>query len=406
MLAHLEHEGRIDDLIDLSSELGSFWGMQGHVFEGRPWLEQAVNLGRIANLRSLGKAIVVLGSIVHMQGNEPLARAYVDEGLALIPQDQGMARFIAHIACGFIALRLGKFDEATSFQMEALSLVGSMPPAQWVTCAESTILGHLGNIAVSQGEIEIAKSYFDRALDRQTDLGFARGTSHFIASHPIAGLGDVARARNNPAAALNYYREALDLAKGFADYRATVYALGGVAGTLAASGQWQTAAVLFGAAESLHQARRIHFDLETMDRQRALGLPEPWFRAAESFGSGQPLRDRLAAFGPARIAPIPDPDQATNLWSGGAILSLEEATVLALEADLTEPATDCRPGLLSAREHEVLCLLAKGNTDREIASLLFISRRTASTHVRHIYDKIDVSSRAAATAWALRHGVA
>jgi len=64
-----------------------------------------------------------------MQGNEPLARAYVDEGLYLILQDQGMARLIVHITCGLVALRLGKFDEAASFQMEALSLVGSMPPA-------------------------------------------------------------------------------------------------------------------------------------------------------------------------------------------------------------------------------------------------------------------------------------
>jgi len=61
---------------------------------------------------------------------------------------------------------------------------------------------------------------------------------------------------------------------------------------------------------------------------------------------------------------------------------------------------------LSHRELEVLQLIVQGMTDTEIASALFISRRTASTHVRHIYEKIDVSSRAEATAYAIRHGLA
>lgn len=61
---------------------------------------------------------------------------------------------------------------------------------------------------------------------------------------------------------------------------------------------------------------------------------------------------------------------------------------------------------LSPREVEVLRLLADGASDPEIAAALFISRRTAATHVRHIYDKLGVSSRAAAAAWAVRNGLA
>ncbi|MBA2670194.1 MAG: response regulator transcription factor [Gemmatimonadetes bacterium] len=61
---------------------------------------------------------------------------------------------------------------------------------------------------------------------------------------------------------------------------------------------------------------------------------------------------------------------------------------------------------LSTRETEVLKLIAEGMTDNEIATALFISRRTVATHARHIYDKIGVASRAAAAAWAVRHGLA
>ena len=69
------------------------------------------------------------------------------------------------------------------------------------------------------------------------------------------------------------------------------------------------------------------------------------------------------------------------------------------------PAT-VAPGGLSPRELEVLRLLTAGRTDSEIADALFISRRTAATHVRHIYEKLGISSRAEAAAWAVRNAIA
>ena len=61
---------------------------------------------------------------------------------------------------------------------------------------------------------------------------------------------------------------------------------------------------------------------------------------------------------------------------------------------------------LSPREVDELRLLAEGLTNAQIAERLFISQRTAATHVRHIFDKLDVTSRAAAVAWAIRTGLA
>jgi HD-GYP domain-containing protein (c-di-GMP phosphodiesterase class II)/DNA-binding CsgD family transcriptional regulator len=62
-----------------------------------------------------------------------------------------------------------------------------------------------------------------------------------------------------------------------------------------------------------------------------------------------------------------------------------------------------RPVGLSDREVEVLGLLARGCSNAEIAARLVISRRTAEHHVQHIYTKIGVSSRAAATLFAVEH---
>ena len=48
---------------------------------------------------------------------------------------------------------------------------------------------------------------------------------------------------------------------------------------------------------------------------------------------------------------------------------------------------------LSRREYEVLCKLAQGHTNKEIASLLFVSESTIKTHVSNVYTKLDVKRR-------------
>ncbi len=60
---------------------------------------------------------------------------------------------------------------------------------------------------------------------------------------------------------------------------------------------------------------------------------------------------------------------------------------------------------LTARETQVLRLIAEGASTREISRRLFISAKTADNHIQHIYIKLTVTNRAAATRWALDHGV-
>ena len=64
------------------------------------------------------------------------------------------------------------------------------------------------------------------------------------------------------------------------------------------------------------------------------------------------------------------------------------------------------PGDLTKREAEVLRLVAQGLTDGQIAAQLIISPRTVNYHLTRIYGKIQVSSRSAATRYALLHGLA
>ena len=58
---------------------------------------------------------------------------------------------------------------------------------------------------------------------------------------------------------------------------------------------------------------------------------------------------------------------------------------------------------LSAREREVLAQLAAGRTNRQIAERLVVSPHTVARHIEHIYAKLGVANRAAATAYAYEH---
>ena len=103
--------------------------------------------------------------------------------------------------------------------------------------------------------------------------------------------------------------------------------------------------------------------------------------------------------------------RSAELTSAGAALGLNDAAVYArqqLDAALRDPRPrggQARPGGLSRREIEVLRLVADGRTAGEVATQLFISSRTAEHHIQNIYTKIGVSSRAAATRWAVKHQV-
>jgi DNA-binding CsgD family transcriptional regulator len=98
----------------------------------------------------------------------------------------------------------------------------------------------------------------------------------------------------------------------------------------------------------------------------------------------------------------------------GAMLEIQAACVgferLGAGADLRQATAfldrSPKPAGLTAREVEVLRLLSAGKTNREIAAGLVISEHTVGRHVQNIFTKLGVSSRAAATAFAMQHHLA
>ena len=98
--------------------------------------------------------------------------------------------------------------------------------------------------------------------------------------------------------------------------------------------------------------------------------------------------------------------------SRGDRMTIAEAIVFANELSLDVTATvppvvssSKELSILTTREREVVRLVIEGCTDREIAHTLSISTGTASRHVANILHKLDVPTRSAAAAWAIRNGL-
>jgi DNA-binding NarL/FixJ family response regulator len=97
-------------------------------------------------------------------------------------------------------------------------------------------------------------------------------------------------------------------------------------------------------------------------------------------------------------------------WDAAALAFREcgaAPALAAVEAMAQQPSAAAPPGTeaagLTARELEVLRLIARGKTNREIARELDISEKTVARHASNIFIKLDLSTRAAATAYAFTH---
>jgi DNA-binding CsgD family transcriptional regulator len=90
----------------------------------------------------------------------------------------------------------------------------------------------------------------------------------------------------------------------------------------------------------------------------------------------------------------------------GARPALARTDTLAARLTTTQITATAYPAGLSAREVDVLRLVAQGLTNPQVAERLFLSPRTVEQHLRSIYNKLGVSTRAAAAAFAVSHNVA
>ncbi len=93
-----------------------------------------------------------------------------------------------------------------------------------------------------------------------------------------------------------------------------------------------------------------------------------------------------------------------RVYRSGKGMDSGQLVALALEerqAPVARTSSRPSPSRLTARERQIAGLVAQGLSNKEIASKLVISQRTAETHVEHILTKLGFTSRAQIAAWAV-----
>ena len=131
----------------------------------------------------------------------------------------------------------------------------------------------------------------------------------------------------------------------------------------------------------------------------SLTPPDRLLAAADVYHAMTEPRPHRPAHHPDRIARELRDQVRAGLLDGDAV------NAVLIAAGHRAPARREWPGGLTAREVEVLQLLARGHANKQIAQRLDVSAKTVSNHIEHIYAKLGVSSRAAATLFATRAGL-
>jgi non-specific serine/threonine protein kinase len=378
-LAWLDEVGDVERGLRLVGALTWLWLAHSHYREGQRWLEQALTRGESAPTPVRAKVLVGLAMILTNRGDDARAEPLFVEGLALLRREGDALRgAVALVAYGWLASHRGRHDEATARIDEARVLAQRIAEPTLAASVSGLALANLGVAAQGRGELAMAATHLEAALDQYRGIGYARGESKTLLI-----LGDVARDREDHRRAWTHYRESLALAGEHGDLRTILDALAGLATVAVAWGAPEHAARLLGAAEALREAIGtmilLPADRESHERTVAAARAE--------------LSE--AAFAAA--------------WAAGQALPLEAAIADALgtpAADAARPEPGPPDGLpLTAREREVLRLVAAGHTNRAIAEELFLSPATVKRHVTNILAKLGLPSRAAAISFALRLGL-
>jgi DNA-binding CsgD family transcriptional regulator len=275
---------------------------------------------------------------------------------------------------GICAEDRGDYDEAT-YLLETGRLLLLQARHHFATTLTPY---HQGIVAYGQGRLALAKELLGDALAASRALGLS-----MIIDYCREWLGFVACEEGKLPHAAAHLAACVDQAEQpiMDHHRGNLIAA--VAVLAATASLSEASARLFGAAQAVNGGTELSTYLpERTIYERALARLQ-------------------TALGPAAF------EQAQQQ---GRRLSRHEVTadmraVFAAVRGAAPPQPVSAPGGLSARELEVLRLVAEGLTDAEVANRLSISPRTVGQHLRSVYTKLNVPSRAAATRFAVERNL-
>lgn len=443
-------------LLRLSGALWWYWNLRGSSGEALEWLLTALRLpGAEAPTAARAKALCGAGFLtvyLHNRGHE--STASFQESIALykrLGEQSGLAE-----ACGWFAqgqIYLNAYSAARALAEQGIALAQTVGERRFVAFNQSVLAlviekegdeagavaswehalalareveddaglvtrarRHLASLAIARGDFAYAQTLLEE------NLTFTRETGNRVALYwSLAGLADLARLQEDEALASALCAEGLALARETGD-RYAMSRLLCIQGKLAqAQGEHEQAVSRY--RDSLRLSATI--DASNTTGLSLLGL------AQEAHAVGDLTQaTRLFAAATHRLTltrQLAPPERAvyernladlrahldaatfTAAWAAGEVMTPQQALAsseVSHHEDVStltsgKPRIFRYPDGLTTREVDVLRLVAQGWTDAQIAEELVISTRTVNAHLTSIYRKIRVSSRYAATHYAL-----
>jgi DNA-binding CsgD family transcriptional regulator/tetratricopeptide (TPR) repeat protein len=400
---HTLADGDAEAFVRMGIRMCRFWEVRGYTEEGARWLDEA--LARAAAWPASVQMHVVRQAMFLEWLRGGFERAELLSGQYLnLAQELGdevrvnNARFFAALFLwmnhGTVDGPLATLEESLAFwrmwrEREKVNIAMRQAQAEAAGAAlwDNMFLGHalttLGWLHLERGELEDAQAFFDESVSNARSGGDATQEAW-----GLAGQALVAHSRGDQQDATRLGRQALAAVRRLGDKGSIRFCLDLLGVVAASHGQVERAGRLFGAAQTVYETTHAW---PIGLNYRALYAQHERVVAAMRAGAN------AASFSAA--------------WERGRRLPLHEATAYAMSDEEpkvsgTEAAGgSIGAGPLSPREREVVALVARGLSNREIAAQLVITERTAGAHVEHILDKLGFASRTQIGVWAAEHGL-
>jgi predicted ATPase/DNA-binding CsgD family transcriptional regulator len=382
-LAWCRDAGRAEMGARLAAALSWFWIVRGHLSEAEQWLEHTWAAAdglrpelRAGLLRRAAHVATRRGAYAH-------AAALLEQCVALVRDRADPLERAAWLqCCARIALAEGQPARALPLLQESLNICQDAG----TRFGQASQAYNLGLALLQLGDPAQGTAALERCVAECRALGY-----HWMLGAALGQLAQAAIARGDWQTATDHARETLKLSHAVGDRWGMCHTFAQLAWAATGQGWTLRAARLCGAAEAGLEAigaslwgPLLHVHASHRAKLRA-SLTEVVFDAALAEGRG---------------------------WSSALAVAyaLEpQAEREALPATAPPAAPVARAAgarCLSPRESEVVRLVAAGHTNRQIAVALTLSEKTVSRHLDNIFSKLGISSRAAATAFAVRSGLA
>jgi len=390
----VEH-GEAEEGLRLAGALWRFWFTRGHLSEGDLLLGELLSLTFApAEPRTRAKALNAAGNLAHARGDLDRAARLHEESLTLrreLGDRQGIAISLNSLAN--VAVEREDHETARALYEQSLALRRDVGDERGI----AVTLNNLSVVARDERDWQRAAALSMESSALFRDLGDKQGVALSLVTLGVARYHLGFRTE-----AMQLHRESIALFSELENKREIAEWLQVLALIACTHRQPTEAAQLFGAADSAFEELGSTMRPGTNPRYRRHvaevreTLGEAAFASAWAEGFAMTLEDAMA-----EALALVQPGSGQHNPRLSRFEPASEPPVIAASSRPRSRRVGA-PGL-TRREQEVVALLARGLTNREIAAELTIGERTAESHVSRILAKLNLTRRAQLTAWAVQH---